>query len=185
MRELILASNSPRRKELLSLAGFTYTCYASDVDETFDERINVGEAAQQIALKKAQAAQPKYPDALIISADTIVVLDDTKLGKPQNRADAKKMLMQLSGKTHRVISAVAILDKEEAETFYVESRVTFYPLSDEMIETYLDSNEYSDKAGAYGIQGKACIFVEKIDGDYYNIVGLPIAKVYQKLKLKQ
>lgn len=184
MRELVLASNSPRRKELLKLAGFTYTCYSSDIDETFDESVSVDEAAEQIALKKAQAAQSKYPDAVIIGADTIVVLDNTKLGKPKNRADAKNMLMQLSGRSHQVISAVAILNQEGIETFHEVSKVVFYPLSDEMIETYLDSNEYSDKAGAYGIQGKACIFVERIDGDYYNIVGLPIAKVYQKLKGK-
>lgn len=181
MQKVILASQSPRRRELLKSLDMNFTTCAPRCDEHFDEHLSIEEALQEVALKKAQAVQGLHPNNVIIGADTIVVIDHQILGKPKNREDAKRMLQLLSGRTHHVYTGVAILHKEKWDTFYEDSEVTFYELQEEMIDTYIETKEPEDKAGAYGIQGKGCILVKKINGDYYNIVGLPLASLQRHL----
>lgn len=182
MQKVILASQSPRRRELLASLDMNFMTCVPHCDECFDEHVSIEEALQQVALKKAKAVQELYPKDIIIGADTIVVIDNQILGKPKDREDAKRMLQLLSGRTHHVYTGVAILHQEKWDTFYEDSEVTFYELDDEMIDTYIDTKEPNDKAGAYGIQGKGCILVKKIHGDYYNIVGLPLASLHRHLK---
>lgn len=182
MKSFVLASNSPRRKELLLQAGFQFSICAASIAEEINPKIPIANAIEEIALKKAKAVQSQYSDEIIIGADTAVVLDKEVFGKPKDKQEARMMLERLSGKTHQVITGVAIVCKQKVEVFHVVSDVTFYDLDDMMLDTYLQNDEYMDKAGAYGIQGKACIFVKTIAGDYYNIVGLPIAKLYQTLR---
>lgn len=181
MQKVILASESPRRREILSSIGLNYIAHSAFVDETFDQSLSIEKAVEQIALRKAEAVLPTYPNNVIIGADTIVVVDDEVLGKPSNDEEAYRMLKRLSGRTHRVLSGVAIISKDKQELFYEETKVTFYDLSEEMIHKYIATKECKDKAGAYGIQGKGCILVKEISGDYYNVVGLPIASLYRRL----
>lgn len=183
--ELILASQSPRRKEILSLLGMPFSVAVSDADEAVDELLPPYFIAESLSLKKAAAVAKNvtFP-AIVIGADTIVVSDGKILGKPKDDADAFSMLSSLSGRTHSVISGVTILDTKcaKSESFYVETEVTFYPLTDKEIADYITTGECRDKAGAYGIQGRGGKFVEKISGDYFNVVGLPLSKLYQVLK---
>lgn len=183
--ELILASQSPRRKEILSLLDIPFKIMVSDADESVDLSLPPYFIAESLSLKKAIAVSKNInTDALIIGADTIVVIDGRILGKPKDEEDARIMLTSLSGRTHSVISGVTVLDTKSAksESFYVETEVTFFPLTDDEITNYIKSGEPMDKAGAYGIQGRGGKFVEKISGDYFNVVGLPLSKLYQVLK---
>lgn len=181
-QSLILASKSPRRKELLQDCGFAFRIISCDCDEVFDKNIPVEKAIEQIAYQKANAVWKAFPDQLVLGCDTMVILNKEPLGKPKNREDAYRMLKQLSGQTHHVISAVAILGNDVHIVFHDITEVTFYDIDDELLNQYLDSDEPYDKAGAYGIQGRGKLFVKEIHGDYYNVMGLPIAKVYQELK---
>ncbi len=183
--ELILASQSPRRKEILSLLDIPFKIMVSDADESVDSSLPPYFIAESLSLMKATAVSKNIDThALVIGADTIVVIDDKILGKPKDEEDARFMLSSLSGRTHSVISGVTVLDTKsaKAESFYVETKVTFLPLTDEEITDYIKSGEPMDKAGAYGIQGRGGKFVEKISGDYFNVVGLPLSKLYQVLK---
>lgn len=179
---LILASKSPRRKELMQDCGFAFRIISCDCDEVFDKNIPVEKAIEQIAYHKAKAVYDAFPDQLVLGCDTMVILNGEPLGKPKNREDAYRMLKQLSGKTHHVISGVAIIGEGEQIVFHDTTEVTFYELDDDLLTQYLDSDEPYDKAGAYGIQGRGKLFVKEIHGDYYNVMGLPIAKVYRELK---
>lgn len=181
-RSLILASNSPRRKELLEQIGMEFQIEGADIDEQIAKDCPIGEAIERCALAKVQAVAKYHPEDVVLGADTIVYLDGEVLGKPHHEEVAIEMLRRLSGKTHQVITGVAILSKQRQECFHVVSEVSFYPLSEEEIKDYVHTKEPLDKAGAYGIQGKGAIFVAKIVGDYYNIVGLPIAEVAHRLK---
>ena len=136
----------------------------------------------EIAMKKAYATFYSEKDDIIIGADTVVVCDGKALGKPQDKEQAADMLRMLSGKTHSVYTGVCLLRNGESECFCSKTDVTFYQLDESTIDWYVNTNEPMDKAGAYGIQGKGALLVEKIDGDYYNVVGLPIAKLNRKLK---
>ena len=182
MRKVILASSSPRRQELLALADIKFNLCIKSIDETIPEGMSPEEAAETTAMKKATAVAEISDEAIVIGADTIVVLDGEILGKPKDREDAFRMLRALSGRTHQVITGVCLTIGKQNRIFHVVSTVKFYDLTDEQIKRYVTTGEPMDKAGAYGIQGKGCLLVEKIDGDYFNIVGLPIARVAREIK---
>lgn len=182
MKKIILASSSPRRKKLMTTAGLEFDIIVRDVDESIPEGTAPVDAAKMTAKKKALAVAAEYSDCIVIGADTIVVADKKILGKPADKADACRMLKMLSGIEHEVITGVCIVCGENSESFASVSKVKFYDLTDEEIEAYVATNEPMDKAGAYGIQGRGCTLVEKIEGDYFNIVGLPVAELNRKLK---
>ncbi len=182
MKKIILASASPRRRELLTTAGVEFEVLVSEADETVPEGTAPKDAAMMTAEKKALAVAEKCTECVVIGADTIVVIDDKILGKPKDEADAKEMLRTLSGREHEVITGVCITDGEKTEKFAQVSKVRFYELTDEEIASYVATNEPNDKAGSYGIQGKGCVLVEGIEGDYFNIVGLPVAATVRVLR---
>ena len=182
MKKIILASSSPRRKELLTTAGIEFEIHVKDVDESVPDGTPPAEAAKMTAAKKAAAVAEDFKDCVVIGADTIVVANGKILGKPKDEADAKSMLRMLSGIEHEVITGVCIIRNGTPETFAQISKVKFYNLTDEEISAYVATKEPIDKAGAYGIQGLGCKLVERIEGDYFNIVGLPVAEVCQRLK---
>jgi septum formation protein len=182
-KEIILASASPRRQDLLDALGIKYKSVPAELDEHFFPGELPRKAAERVAREKAEAVARNFEHGLILAADTIVVCDGKVLGKPQDEDDAFLMLSHLSGKSHEVITAVCIKDIDQAES-EVESEVTrvyFRSLSPMEIRTYISSGEAMDKAGAYGIQGLGSVFVERIDGCYFNVVGLPISRVYGML----
>lgn len=188
MKKLILASASPRRKEILENIGLEFDVVVSDTDEGSinGDNLPVSVYVQELALLKASAVAKtgNKKDGLIISADTVVRLDGKILGKPKDKDDAFRMLKMLSGKCHSVFTGVCVMRTKNAFSVCssVETKVYFKALSDEQIRTYVESGEPMDKAGAYGIQGLGSILVEKIDGDYFNVVGLPICKLSEILK---
>jgi len=185
-RQVILASGSPRRKELLEQMGFSFkVILGSDIDEaSFISSDRLASSLEELALAKGRGVADTYPEALVLSADTIVVEDNHLLGKPDDRSDAARMLRSLSGNRHSVITAVAL--SCSGESFFRSTTactyVYFRKLSDEEINRYLDSEEPYDKAGAYGIQGKAMLFVDKIEGCFYNVVGLPVSTTIDLFK---
>lgn len=182
MRKIILASSSPRRRELLQTAGLEFEIHVKDVDESVPEGTPPEEAAKMTAAKKAAAVADEFRNEIVIGADTIVVADGRILGKPKDEADAANMLKMLSGIEHEVITGVCIICDGMSHNFVQISKVKFYDLSEEEILSYVASGEPMDKAGSYGIQGLGCTLVERIEGDYFNIVGLPVAAVYRKIK---
>ena len=182
MARIILASKSPRRKELLELLKIPFEIIVSDIDEQIDYENDLVEEIEKLSCQKASAVFNDHQDALVIGSDTIVKIDNEALGKPHSIEEAKQMLRELSGRTHEVVTGVTILYQDQRETFSSVARVTFYPLSEEEIDEYVSTNEPMDKAGAYAIQGDAAKFIRCIEGDYYTIVGLPIAELYHRLK---
>jgi septum formation protein len=182
MQDLILASSSPRRKELLENLQLSFKTVSSDVDENYDPHWAPDEIVMELASRKAKAVALNYPTSFVIGSDTIVVKDDQILGKPQTREEAFSMLQILSGKTHSVYTGVAIITPKEEITFYEKTDVEFWELSQEEIHQYLDTGEPFDKAGAYGIQGFGSVLVKKITGDYFAVVGLPVARTIRELK---
>ncbi|MBQ9387848.1 MAG: septum formation inhibitor Maf [Lachnospiraceae bacterium] len=177
-----LASESPRRKELLSMVGIDYETVSHGAEGLVPDDCSAEKAAEYLALEKARTADTLPFDLPILASDTVVVLDGKIFGKPRDRADAARMLKALSGRTHKVYTGVAINKPGHISSFTSETEVEFYELSDEEIEDYLDTGEYADKAGAYGIQGVGAVLVKQIRGDYYTVMGLPIAEVYRRLK---
>jgi septum formation protein len=184
--KIILASNSPRRKELLSGLGLNYeTCVLPDVDESYPATLEKDKAAQYIAEKKAAAYLPLLTDehTLIITADTIVLLDGKIYGKPKDGGEARQMLRELSGRTHQVISGVCLTAKRKRHSFSVVSEVRFAKLEESEIDYYVSNYMPLDKAGSYGIQEWiGFVAVEHISGSYFNIMGLPVQRLYQELK---
>lgn len=178
---LVLASQSPRRKELLEQLGYTIQTVASHVDESVDETLSPEEIVQQLSLRKAKSTAEDYPNHYVIGADTIVYLDGKVFGKPQNENEAFQMLKQLSGKTHEVFTGVSVIYRHQQQTFVEKASVTFWELTDDEVASYIRTGEPLDKAGAYGIQGKGALLVKKVNGDYYTIVGLPISRLYRCL----
>ena len=172
---IILASKSPRRKELLKYITEEFIIKTADVDETLPEKISPSEAV--LYLSKIKAMPFENDEDIVIGADTVVSINGEILGKPRNNADARRMLRLLSGKTHSVFTGVTVLKEGNCHSFFCETKVTFFELSDEEIDRYIATGEPLDKAGAYGIQGYGSLLVEKIDGDYFNVVGLPISKI--------
>ena len=178
MKRLILASNSPRRKELLAHCEIPFDVLSENIDETINPTLAIDDAIADLAHRKAEAVFVNHSDCVVIGCDTIVVYNNEILGKPIDEEDAYRMLKQLSGTTHQVITGCAVLTKEKEYQFATVSDVTFKPLSDQMIRNYIASKEPMDKAGAYGIQGKAGCFIASINGDYYSIMGLPLCKLH-------
>jgi len=183
--DIILASNSPRRKELLDGLGITFKVKVLlDVDESYPDTMDKREVAEYIATKKASAYLSHMNDnSLLITADTIVLMDNKIYGKPVNEEEARQMLHQLSGKTHEVITGVCLTSKKKQKSFSVFSEVRFAKLEDKEIDYYVASYRPLDKAGAYGIQEWiGYVAVEYISGSYFNIMGLPVQRLYQELK---
>jgi septum formation protein len=178
----ILASASPRRKELLRLLIREFEVVSGDVDETVQPGESPAALVQRLAREKALAAQRFHPDAAIVSADTIVVCGREMLGKPATAEEACAMLRRLSGRTHQVMTGVCLLDPETWRVDVASTDVRFIVLSDSEVDSYVKSGEPLDKAGAYGIQGMGARFVERIDGCYFNVVGLPVSLIYRMLK---
>ena len=179
--QLILASASPRRKELLSLFGIPFVVRAADIDETMDFSKPPFDEVARVSRAKALAVPREEEDA-VIAADTIVVCDGKVLGKPRSREEAIAMLSLLSGRDHQVMTGCTVLRGQKSETFTEVTDLHFRPLSQTEIEKYVASGEPMDKAGAYGIQGGAALFCERIAGDYYNVMGLPVCRLGQTLK---
>lgn len=182
MAEIILASASPRRKELLETAGISFTVKVADVEEVIEKNMSADKVVMSLALQKASAVAKDNPDAVVIGADTVVVLDGEILGKPKSEENAVELLMMLSGRVHTVYTGVAIIEGEKVKNFCEATQVEFYPLEKEEIEAYVATKEPMDKAGAYGIQGRGCVLIKKINGDYFNVVGLPVSAVYRELR---
>ena len=179
---LILASQSPRRKWILSEMGLTYTVRVSNADETPPAGAPPQEAAVAVAARKAQTVE-RGPDDVVIGADTTVLTPDGEVfGKPHSREEAERMLQALSGRTHVVITGIAVLRGDTLLQRAVETRVRFRDLTAAEIEAYIDTGEPFDKAGAYGIQGRAAWLVDVIDGDFFNVVGLPVAPLGEMLR---
>lgn len=197
MEKIILASSSPRRRELMAQAGFAFEVLVSEADETIETE-TPGEMVEVLSERKAAAVAEEIKrqgfaeeSVLLVGADTMVAIDGKKLGKPKDEKGAEEMLEELSGRTHQVYTGVTLIRLRKAEngsilqesrTFSEGTDVSFYPLTKEEIRSYIATGEPMDKAGAYGIKGKAAVFVKEIKGDYNNVVGLPIARLYQELK---
>ena len=184
MKRIILASASPRRKELLEKIGLKFEVDASNCVEEVDPALEPDELTRRISLTKAKSVAPRYKDALIIAADTIGVIGKKLLGKPHTADEARKMLAQISGKSHEVITGFTVLDTTTNKVFSgtVNTKVYIKKLTTQEIDAYVQTGEPLDKAGAYGIQGLGAVIVEKIEGDYYNVVGLPLSALAEVLK---
>ena len=178
---LILASASPRRKELLEKFGVPFTIRVADIDETMNPLLSPCEEVARVSRLKAHAI-PRQPEDVVIAADTIVVCQEQVLGKPKSKEDACAMLRLLSGRDHQVMTGCTILRGGKAETFTEITDIHFRPLSEKEIARYVESGEPMDKAGSYGIQGGAALFCQKMVGDYYNVMGLPVCRLGEALK---
>jgi len=189
---LVLASASPRRQELLRNAGISFTVYPTHIPELPRPGEGPRDCAERLAREKAQAALRQQPGKLVLGADTIVVIEGEILGKPRDEVDAGRMLRLLSGRTHQVTTGVCLAGlrtgNQKLETGFEDTRsattlVTMFPITDEDIRSYIATGEPMDKAGAYAIQGLASKFVERVEGCYFNVIGLPLSQVYQYLKI--
>jgi septum formation protein len=180
--KIILASKSPRRQELLRLMDIDFRIVLKDVDESYPANLKPEEIAVYIAEKKAKAFDETITDEVVLTADTIVCIDNQILGKPENAAHAIEMLQLLSGRMHRVITGVCLLYKHHYHSFYDVSEVYFNKLTDDEISSYVNKYQPFDKAGSYGIQERiGLIGIERINGSYTNVVGLPTEKLYKEL----
>lgn len=179
--QIILASQSPRRRELLALLRLDFTVKAADIDETMDPAKAPYDEVARLSYEKAAAVAAEQ-DGIVIAADTIVVCDGKVLGKPKDEAQAKAMLTMLSGRDHQVMTGMTVLHGNRAITSTTVTDIHFRALSEEEIEDYVATGEPMDKAGAYGIQGYAAPFAEHLVGDYYNVMGLPVCRLSQDLK---
>ncbi|HSQ89227.1 Maf family protein [Romboutsia sp.] len=181
---IILASASPRRKEILENTNVKFDVVKSEIDEVILDQELPSQVVMRLAFEKCMDIAGRYEDDLVIGADTIVVLDGIILGKPKDKDDATSMIKKLSGKTHQVITGISLINLNANKKIidYVVSNVKFKDLSEEDIKDYIQTNESLDKAGGYGIQGYGALLVEEIQGDYFNIVGLPISRLSDLLK---
>ena len=179
--QLILASQSPRRKELLGLFHIPFTIRVADIDETMDKTKAPFDEVARVSRLKAEAT-PHEENDVVVAADTIVVCDGEVLGKPKDEADAFRMLRLLSGKAHQVMTGVTVLRGDTVKVCTEVTDISFRSLTDREIHAYIRTGEPMDKAGAYGIQGGAALFAEKMVGDYYNVMGLPVCRLGQILR---
>ena len=182
MKQLILASGSPRRKELLALVTPDFTVKVSDVDESAITAPTPAGLAKALARAKCLAVAETEPEALVLGSDTVVEFEGEVFGKPKNRQDAQRMLQALSGKRHYVHTGVCMAQGDHIENFVVSSAVDFIPIEEADLQGYIDTKEPYDKAGGYAIQGHAAVWCKGIEGCYYNIMGLPVSQVAQALK---
>ena len=178
---LILASASPRRQELLKLFGIPFAVRVADIDETMDPAVSAFDEVARLSREKALAV-PREEDSTVIAADTIVVCEGKVLGKPHTPAEAFEMLSLLSGRDHQVMTGVTVLRGSEILTHTEITHIHFRPMSPKEIADYVATGEPMDKAGSYGIQGGAALFAEKMHGDYYNVMGLPVCRLWQMLR---
>ena len=179
---IVLASASPRRKEILTHLGLEPKIVVSDADETVNESVTPEALTEILSKRKAQAVKELVAsDELVIASDTVVAKGDTVFGKPHSKKEAFTMLSALSGCTHKVISGIALMQGDRISVSHDTTYVTFRPLSESEIISYIESGEPFGKAGAYGIQDRASVFVQKLDGDYFNVVGLPVFKMFSML----
>ena len=176
MRRFILASASPRRKEILEKAGYSFEIIVSDADENITEDLSPEKTVEVLAERKALSVWESNKDSVVFGCDTVVAIDGRILGKPTDDEDAFNMLKMLSGRTHTVSTGVCICSEDKTEVFSNTTQVEFYPLSDETIRSYIASGEGKDKAGSYGIQGYGCVLVKEIKGDYFSVMGLPVSQ---------
>lgn len=174
---VILASQSPRRRELLNLVGIAHEVQPADIDESYVGGERPREHAERLAREKTAVIAAREPDALVIGSDTIVVVDGDVLGKPVDELDAVRMLARLAGRSHVVVTAVAVSWRGETRSAVEEVGVTFHPMTRAEIDAYIATGEPMDKAGAYGIQGYGATIVERIDGDYFAVMGLPLGRM--------
>jgi septum formation protein len=179
--EVILASQSPRRRELLSLVGIAHAVQPADIDESAWPNEDPRAYCERLAREKVATIAEHEPDALVIGSDTIVVVDGDVLGKPRDEAEARAMLAQLSGRSHVVMTAVAARFRGQERSAVEEAGVTFHELSPEQIAAYVATREPMDKAGAYGIQGYGATIVARVDGDYFAVMGLPLQRLVRLL----
>ena len=184
MRKIVLASKSPRRKEIMEMLPWDFDIDAIDTDESMDAHQSLEENLHQLAYNKAKPIAEKYPEALVIGSDTVVYANKEILGKPKDAADAKRMLKMISTNVHYVYTGVCILNLGEniCIQFSECTEVHMTPMSNAEIDYYIEAGEPFGKAGAYAIQGKGGVYVEKIVGDFYNVMGLPLNKLYKELK---
>jgi septum formation protein len=179
---VILASQSPRRRELLSLVGIAHEVRPADIDERYLAGEHPREHAERLAREKAATIARAEPDAVVIGSDTIVVVDGDVLGKPADDAEAARMLRRLSGRAHVVVTAVAVAWRGETHSAVEEVDVEFHPLTAADIDAYIATREPMDKAGAYGIQGYGATIVSRVDGDYFAVMGLPLQRLVRVLR---
>ena len=180
--KLILASGSPRRSEILTSVGWEFTKHVADIDETEHEGELPADYVVRLACEKAEAVASNYADGIVLGADTTVVIHDQIIGKPIDLVDAKRMLTMLSGNWHEVITGVAIVENGETRSGIQSTRVKFAPMSEAEIAFLAENGDPLDKAGAYAVQAQAALFIEGIEGDYWNVVGLPISLVYSLMQ---
>lgn len=181
-KKILLASGSPRRKELLSRMGLEFDIMPCEAEEKYDPELNPVDIARYLGKLKAEIVNEMVEGYVVIGADTIVVADGHILGKPSGRDEAYNMLKKLSGSWHEVITGICIFDGEECLIDHVVTRVHFVKMAEQEIEAYIDTDEPYDKAGAYGVQGLAGMYIDSIEGDYYNIMGFPMARIRSMLK---
>lgn len=180
--EIILASASPRRRELFKLITPNFKSVSTDADETLPPDIPALKAAERLACIKAAAALEKFPDDIVIGCDTTVICGGAILGKPENKDQCRQFMKLLSDRTHQVATGCCIMDGSGSVSFTSITDVCFRKLTDEEIEAYISTDEPYDKAGGYGIQGKGALLIEKISGDYFTVVGLPVSRLNTELK---
>ena len=181
MKHIILASGSPRRKEILELADLDFDVIPSNAEEITTKTAPHEVVMELASIKAKDIYEQSDKQNMVVGADTVVAYQGQILGKPSDKEDAKRMLSMLSGQTHEVYTGVCVIENGKAKTFYEETKVTFYEISEGEIDHYIQTGEPMDKAGSYGIQGKAAVFIKGIEGDYYNVVGFPIARFLHEI----
>lgn len=179
--KIVLASQSPRRRELFARLGYDFTTDFADIDETLQTEISIQEAIEELAVRKAKAVEIKHHGSIIVTADTVVVLNNEIFGKANDEKEAFDMLKKLSGHTHEVMTSICLMYKDKSFTFTSITKVEFYELEDAEINSYIQTGEAFDKAGAYGIQDLGSLFIKGIVGDYYTVMGLPVALLKREL----
>lgn len=182
MNKIILASKSPRRKQIMEMLNIPFEIIVADIDEKINHNNDLVKEIENISFLKALKVFNDHKDAIVIGADTIVIVNNEVLGKPKDEEDAKRMLKLLENNKHHVITGVTILSNNQSETFSNISEVYFNSIDDKEIEEYIKTGEPMDKAGAYAIQGLGAKFIKKIDGDFYSIMGLPLSDINIRLK---
>lgn len=179
---VVLASASPRRQELFKTILPVFSCCPAEVKEILPKSLALEKGPEFLAEKKAKAVAAQYSDSIVLGCDTGVFLDGIMLGKPRDAQEAEEMLLRLSNRTHQVITGCCLLWGQKARRFSQKTQVTFYPLSPQEVRWYISTGEPFDKAGAYGIQGKGSLFIQGIQGDFFNVVGLPIAALTREME---
>jgi septum formation protein len=184
MKQLILASASPRRKQLLEMLGLQFTVYPSAIPESLTPGLSPSKQVERLSLQKAKAVKSKFKNSIILAADTMVVLNKELIGKPKDEEDAKRMLKKLSGKQHFVVTGFTLLDTDTKKIVIksTETKIWFRKMTAKEISSFVEKEKPFDKAGGYAVQGLAAMFIEKIEGDYFGVVGLSVFKLTKELK---